>query len=95
MGNAEIFCVPRDVKHFKEVAKSCAWKITEGCCFRIDGTDRTGALVDLLNRFAAQGINLQGVDAMAVDDKFGCYIWAKEDDVITIAEMLGVRSPSV
>lgn len=91
-GSAEIIAVPRDVPRFKNVAADAGWKLREGSCFRIDGVDKIGALVDILNRIASEGINLQWVDAMAVGDRFGCYLWGDEKDVITIGQLLGVRS---
>ncbi len=94
-GTADIIAVPRDVQKFKRVATERDWNITEGTCFRIDDVNRKGALFDILSKLAADGINLHAVDAMAVGDKFACYLWAKEEDNILIGELLGLRTPLI
>ena len=93
MGTADILVIPRDVKHFKEVAEEANWNFSESSCFRIRGQDKTGALVDLLDEFAQAGFNLHAVDAMAMGKDFSCYIWAKDQDIVPIAQLLGLRSP--
>ena len=94
-GRAQIIAVPTDVERFHEVAADAGWQVTEGVCFRLEGEDKPGALVDILNSLANEGVNLHAVDAMALDGSFGCYIWAEDEDVSAIAQTLGLSSPGL
>lgn len=94
-GRANILAVPRDVQRFQEVAGDAGWHITEGACFRLEGEDRPGALVEILNSIADHDVNLHAVDAISLDGVFGCYIWAEDEDVEVIAQVLGLSSPGL
>ena len=91
--DAEIIVVPRHPQDFKKLAELEGWSITEGICFHLEGTDKTGALVDILNKIAEEKINLKAVDAIAVDKVFGCYIWAESDENEHVAQILGLSTP--
>lgn len=91
--SAEIVVVPRHPSDFKEIAKKQQWNISEGICFHLEGADRTGALVDILNKIAKEKINLKAVDAIAVDEDFGCYIWADDEAAEHVAQILGLSTP--
>lgn len=94
-GNAQIMAVPHDIDAFKAIANKAGWKIEEGHCFHLEGEDRAGALVDLLNKIKEEGLNLTAVDAIGVSGQFGCYIWPHEEDVVAISELLGLRTPLI
>ncbi len=92
-GKARIIGIPRDLVKFKEVAKTALWQLEEDVCFRITGEDRTGALVDILDLIAREKINLHAVDAMSLDSRFVCYLWAADEQVEIIAQVLGLSTP--
>ncbi|MCO6431964.1 MAG: hypothetical protein J5J00_13985 [Deltaproteobacteria bacterium] len=90
---AEIVVVPRHPQDFKELAQRQQWNMTEGICFHLEGADKTGALVDILNKISKEKINLKAVDAIAVEDDFGCYIWAPDEESEHVAQILGLSTP--
>ncbi|MCB0337448.1 MAG: hypothetical protein KDD62_14125 [Bdellovibrionales bacterium] len=92
-GSAQIIAVPDDTEKFVQVAHDAGWQISEGVCFRIEGQDKTGALVDILNQISNEKINLYAVDAIAIDGNFGCYIWGEDGNAESIAQILGLSSP--
>lgn len=89
-GKARIFLVPKDKDHFKTTAAKAGWTVQEGISFLVTGEDQAGALVELLNQIAGQGINLHALDAVAVGGQFGCYIWAEQKDVESVGKILKV-----
>jgi hypothetical protein len=94
-GSANIIAVPRDVERFKEVAADAGWRIAEGLCFHLEGEDKPGALVEILNSVANEDVNLHAVDAISLDGHFGCYIWGEDEDIEIIAQVLGLSSPGL
>lgn len=90
---AEVIVVPQNASLFKETARSNGWDCTEGVCFHLEGKDKTGALVDILDRIASDGINMRAMDAIAVEGRFGCYIWVNENDLEHLAQVLGLSTP--
>ncbi len=85
---AQIFAVPQDVEKFKQAAKAGGLSIKEGMCFRLAGEDKVGALLDILERVASEGINLHAVDALALEGRFAAYIWAQDKDVEKLDRLL-------
>ena len=90
---ADVFVIPREVAQFPPAAREAGWEFTEGTCFRITGEDKTGALVDLLNKIAEENINLYLANAIAMGSEYTCYLWGDEKDVVAMSHILGVRSP--
>lgn len=90
---AEITVLPRNPENFIKTAKHAGWKFHEGICFHLEGTDKTGALVDILRQLADDGINLRAVDAMAVEGKFGCCLWVSDDEREHVSQVLGLSTP--
>jgi hypothetical protein len=91
-GRAQVVVVPEDPQIFKAATKEFDWRLNEGGCFWITGEDKTGALVELLQKIAKEGLGILALDAVAMDGKFGCYILASDNDFSAIAQILGVRS---
>jgi hypothetical protein len=87
-GKAQIFAVPQDEGKFKQAAEAGGLSIKEGTCFRLEGQDKVGALLDTLDRVAAEGVNLHAVDALALEGRFAAYIWAQEKDVEKLGKVL-------
>ncbi|MCI0529270.1 MAG: hypothetical protein L0Y56_17675 [Nitrospira sp.] len=87
-GKAQIFAVPQDEEKFKQAAKAGGLSIKEGTCFRLEGEDKVGALLDTLERVASEGISLHAVDALALEGRFAAYIWAQDKDVEKLGRVL-------
>ncbi len=87
-GKAQIFAVPRDEEKFKQAAKAAGLNIKEGTCFRLEGQDKVGALLDTLEHVASEGINLHAVDALALEGRFAAYLWAQDKDVEKLGKVL-------
>lgn len=87
-GRARFFCVPERAEQFRAFIESTELKVTEGTTFYVTGGDTGGALVERLDRIAAAGINLHAIEAMRVDDRFGCFLWAAAGDWRRLAEIL-------
>ena len=92
-GSAQVIAVPEDVSAFHVAAQKEDWRAEEHVCFRLEGEDTTGALVDILEKIAAEKINLHAVDAIAVEGSFGCYLWGGDSEVELIAQVLGLSTP--
>lgn len=88
-GSAQIYIVPKDPSQFRKVIQKRAdWKYAEGTCFRVSAPDEVGALAKMLDSIADAGINLQGVDAVAVSGQVGCYVWPTESDADKLEDLL-------
>lgn len=87
-GKAQIFAVPQDEEKFKQAAKTAGLSIKEGTCFRLEGEDKVGALLDTLERVASEGVNLHAVDALALGGRFAAYVWAQDKDVEKLSRVL-------
>jgi prephenate dehydratase len=87
-GKAQIFAVPQDEEKFKQAAKAAGLSVKEGICFRLEGQDKVGALLDTLERVASEGVNLHALDALALEGRFAAYIWAQEKDVEKLGKVL-------
>jgi len=89
-GRAQIIAVPEDGTRFQQVAEDASWKIKEGSCFRYTAEDTCGALCETLDQVAADGVNLQALDAVSVDGRFAVFFWGEEDQTDTLAKALSV-----
>ncbi|MCB0347063.1 MAG: hypothetical protein KDD66_18225, partial [Bdellovibrionales bacterium] len=88
-GSAQIFIVPKDPALLKSaIAKKSDWKCAEGTCFRVSAPDEVGALATMLDSIADAGINLQGVDAVALSGEVACYVWPTENNADKLEELL-------
>jgi hypothetical protein len=91
--SAEITVLPRNPELFLKTASNAGWNFSEGYCFHLEGSDRTGALVDILKQLADDGINLRAVDAMAVEGKFACCLWVADHELEHVSQVLGLSTP--
>ena len=81
-------CVPEDVPRFAALMESMGIEAEAGHAFYLNGEDRPGALVETLQRIADTGISLDAIEAVAAGDKFGCFIWAGQDDWDRLEKLL-------
>ncbi len=88
-GSAQIYVVPKNPEVLRSAIKKREdWKCAEGTCFRVSAPDEVGALATMLDSIADKGINLQGVDAIALTGDVACYIWPTESDADKLEELL-------
>jgi hypothetical protein len=87
---AKIDVVPADPSKFKRVVKKAGLAFTsEKSGFLIQGTDRTGALTDHLQKLGEGGINVIGIDALSAGEgRWGAIIWVDDDSVRKAATVL-------
>jgi hypothetical protein len=61
-------------------------------CFLLQGRDRTGALVRVLEKLAKTGISVTALDAATAGGKrFGALFWVAQDDYAAAARVLRAR----
>jgi hypothetical protein len=80
---AQIDVVPDDTRKFMTAAKKADLSFVEnrsGYLLLGEG-DRPGVLASKLKVLADQGINVTGVDALSVGDRWGSILWVGPDDV--------------
>lgn len=79
-GNGTFYCVPEAADQFREFARSAELDIREGVAFHLRGKDHVGALVRTLEQIAGANVNLLGIQTIAAEGSFGCFVWAEPDD---------------
>jgi hypothetical protein len=82
--------IAKDSEVLREAWKDAGLLAEEGTGFFISGEDRTGALIESLERLVEVGINIHSIDAIAVDAVFGSFIWVDAADVEKAATALGI-----
>lgn len=90
---AEIMVMPHNPEQFIRTAAASGWSFHEGFCFRLEGTDKTGAILDILRQLADDKINLRAVDAMAVEGKFASCLWVDDNEQEHVSQVLGLSTP--
>ncbi len=88
-GKGQLYSVGKDTDLVRSALKAAGSTAEEQTAFYVEGEDRTGALVAVLEALAGKGINIEAIDAVAVGGKFGSYVWVKEEDVEKAAKALG------
>jgi hypothetical protein len=79
-GIARFYCVPESPEQFRNFARSAELQVREGATFYLSGSDRGGTLLQTLEQIAAAKINLLAIQAVAIDGRFGCFLWANPED---------------
>ena len=89
---AQIDLVPEDVPTFLQVASQQRLKLSDRKrAFLIQGEDRVGAVADVFEKLAAQGINIVGSQALcAGGGRWGMILWVKPADYDPASRALGV-----
>ena len=90
---AQVDFIPADAKKFVSVAKKAGWAVNpKKTGFLIQGEDRTGALLDGLQKLADAGIKVTAMDAVVSGDgRYGALLWVKPEDVAKTAKLLGAK----
>jgi len=88
---AQIDFVPQDTEPFKKAAKKAGWKIsTKKTGFLVQGTDRVGAVGEILSELSASKINVTAIDAITTGEgRYGAIFWVKPADVKKTSKTLG------
>ncbi len=89
-GDGQLFVIAKDSEVLREAWKDAGLLAEEGTGFFISGEDRTGALIESLEKLVEVGINIHSIDAIAVGAVFGSFIWVDASDIEKAAAALGV-----
>jgi prephenate dehydratase len=83
--------VPEDPASFRAAARAAKWKLVgPKKAFLVAGTDRPGAVAELLEKLAQAKINVTAIDAVcAGGGAYGAILWVAQRDVARAAKALG------
>jgi prephenate dehydratase len=90
-GWTDLYVVPKNADKVRNTWKGSPLAPQEGTAFFVKGTDRTGALLNVLDAIARGGVNLIGTDALAVGGKYGTFFLVAPADVENAAKALGAK----
>jgi ACT domain-containing protein len=92
-GKAQVDFVPARPVEFARGAKKAGVKLgPKKTAFLIQGEDRVGVLLRVLERLAAAKINMVAMDAVtAGSGRFGAIFWVKPKDIARASRLLGAR----
>lgn len=90
---AQVDFVPARPAEFARGAKKAGVKLgKKKTAFLLQGEDRVGALVRVLDRLAEARINMVAMDAVTAGGRrFGAIFWVKPKDVARASRLLGAR----
>jgi len=90
---AQLDFIPEDAKKFSAVAKKAGWAMNpKKTGFLLQGEDRTGALLDVLQKLADADIKVTAMDALVGGDgRYGGLLWVKPENVAKTAKLLGAK----
>ena len=88
---AQLDFIPYDVAVFKKAVKAAKIKARpQKIGFLAQGTDRKGAVADLLKTLAAKKINVTAIDAVSAGaGRYAAILWVNHKDVNKAAKALG------
>ncbi len=87
---AQFFVIAKDSVLLRKFWNDIGLISEEGSGFFVRGEDRTGALIESLEKLVRVGINIRAIDALAIDGLYGSFIWVGPNDVEKAARALGV-----
>jgi ACT domain-containing protein len=92
-GKAQVDFVPARPVEFARGAKKAGVKLgPKKTAFLIQGEDRVGVLLRVLERLAAAKINMVAMHAVtAGSGRFGAIFWVKPKDIARASRLLGAR----
>lgn len=93
-GKVQVDFVPENPELFTKAARKIGLVISEPkTAFLAQGTDRAGAMGELLDRLGTQGINVRATSGVACGgNRYGALIWVSSADVDKAARVLGAQS---
>lgn len=92
-GGSQVDLVPENRTALRQAARRAGVRLSaRQTVFLLEGTDRTGAVVPVLDRLAAAGINVTAVAAArAGGGRYGALLWVKPRDVAKAARLLKAK----
>lgn len=87
---AQLFVIAKDSERLNRLWQEKGLISKEGSGFFVRGEDRTGALIDSLERLVKADINIHAIDAIAIDGLYGSFIWVNPEDVEKATNALGL-----
>jgi len=84
----KIAAIGKDKAALRRALKSMGIQPKTSRCFYITGQDKVGALVEVLDRLAAAGINVECSDALAAQGKFAATLWVRDEDLSKARKLL-------
>ncbi len=80
--------VPADADQFRDFAAKIGLGTWEESCFSLSAEHRGGDLVSTLEAIARAGINIEFIEALHVESRFGVLIWVDDADVDRLVHIL-------
>ena len=92
-GKAQVDFVPDDPVEFARGARRHGVNLgKKKTAFLVQGEDRVGALVRVLDTLAKARINMVAMDAVTAGKRrFGAIFWVKRKDVVRASRLLGAK----
>jgi prephenate dehydratase len=90
-GWANLYVIPKNPEKVRNFWKGGTILAEEGTAFFVKGTDKTGALVKMLDAVGQAGVNLIETDAVAVGGKYGTFFLVAPGDVDKMAKAIGAK----
>jgi hypothetical protein len=92
-GKAQVDFVPAKPGEFARAARKMGVSLGKRkTAFLIQGEDRVGALVRILDTLSKAKINMTAMDAVTAGKRrFGAIFWVKPKDVARVSRLLGAR----
>jgi hypothetical protein len=83
--------IAENTEAFKRTAKREGWKIgSKKSGFFVQGSDRVGAVADLVTMLSEAKINITAIDALSAGEgRFAAVLWVKSPDVAKARKVLG------
>ena len=93
-GKVQVDFVPENPELFTKAARKLGISFGQPkTAFLTQGTDRTGALGETLERLGTQGINVRATCGVACGgNRYGAIIWVAPADVETASRVLGAQT---
>lgn len=92
-GKVQVDVIPENPEAFTKAARKIG--ITTGqpkTAFLVQGTDRTGALGEVLDRLGTAGINVRSTCGVACGgNRYGALVWVNPADIESAARALGAQ----
>jgi hypothetical protein len=83
-----ISCVPESPELFRQFFAGVKIPLEQGTTFYMTGRDEQGALVPTLQRIAEAGINIESIESISTNGRFGCFIWCDQSQLGKLAAVL-------
>jgi hypothetical protein len=90
-GKAELYVVANKTAKVKALWRPLRLSVQEGKGFWITGKNQTGALNKCLEALRKSRVNIVGIQAIAVGERYGSFVWVKSNRVGKAARALKAK----